>query len=480
MEINMVFVLPEIFLTVSVLLLMLMDIFTPDRNKNAVFMSLCAAVTVIAMLILLKEPAFKPEFAFNKFFRLDFLAVVSKFLILISTLFTVFLSRKFIEKFELKFKAEYYYTILMAALGGMLLVSANELATLFVSLEVMSISIYIVTAIFKNDYRGKEAALKYFILGSVGSGFLVFGFAILYALAGTTQIDTIKMNLAVNFSPAVLLAMAMVGAGFLFKVGIVPLHMWVPDVYEGAPTPVSSFMSSAVKLSAFIAFMRIFYPAFAKFLSSWEIPFEIFAAVTMVAGSLMALNQKNLKRMLAYSSIAHSGILLSAFLTASVSGTFSIIFYLSVYVFMNIAAFALISTLTGKGYIGENVEDWGGLFLKNPLLATIGIVVFLSLAGIPPFAGFFAKFYVILALVRADHIILALIVVLSSLISLYFYLKPVVFSFMREKSDLEVGMPSFEDLGVLILSSAVLIIFGILPSLLVKISVFSVASFLKT
>lgn len=477
MGLNIGLTLPELFLTVSVILLILVDIFTPERRKNTVFMVLASISIAVAVLLVGTEASVRAHTAFGGAFRLDFLASVSKLLILISALLSVLLSRSYIGKFELKFKAEYYYTILMASLGGMLLVSANELATLFVSLEVMSISVYILTAIFKGDYRGREAALKYFILGSLGSGFLVFGLAVLYALSGTTSIPIIQKQLIANFSPAVLLAMAMVGAGFLFKVGIVPFHMWVPDVYEGAPTPVSAFMSSAVKVSAFVAFMRLFYPAFANFLSHWDVPFEIFAAITMLAGSLMALNQRNIKRMLAYSSITHSGIILAAFLTASVSGTFSIVFYLSVYIFMNVAAFGFVSILTDKGYIGENVEDLGGLFKKNPLIAVLGLIIFMSLAGIPPFAGFFAKFYVILALVRANHTVLAVIAVISSLISLYFYLKPAVYSFMKAESSLKVEGFSLEDLGVLVVSSAVLIIFGVLPSFLVKVSVYSVASF---
>ena len=478
MELNLGLMLPEAFLLVSALLMIVIEFVIPDRQKNSFFSNLSIVIIVVTMFLVSGTASMKPSCAFNGFIKKDLMVVFSHLFLLISGIFAVLLSHNHIERFSLKSKGEYYYTLLFALLGGMLLVAANEFSTLFVSLEVMSISVYILVALFKNDYRGKEAALKYFIMGSVGAAILIYGFAILYGLTGITTYDGVSELVDKNVvTLALLFSMALVSVAFLFKTGAVPFHSWVIDVYHGAPAPVTAFMGAAVKLSSFVAFMRLFFPVFVSFAQNWTPAIELIAVVTMFTGALLALNQSNLKRMLACSAISHTGVILAAFVTVPLA-SFAVLFYLFVYVFMTLAAFGMISLLTTKGFKGENVEDWGGLYKKTPFLALSAVVIFMSLAGIPPFAGFWAKFYLLVALLREGFVTLALAVVLSSLISLYFYLKPLVYAFMKEESDLAVSY-NVRDYAVIGLSTLVILTVGFFPNLFVKFSLLGVISFVR-
>ncbi|GAB6076598.1 NADH-quinone oxidoreductase subunit N [Desulfurobacterium crinifex] len=479
MNLNLELMLPETFLLISALLMIVIDLVISDRQKNSFFSNLSIVVIVVTMFLISGTVSVKPSYAFNGFIKKDLMVVLSQLLLLISGIFAVLLSHNYIEKFSLKYKGEYYYTLLFALLGGMLLVAANEFSTLFVSLEVMSISVYILVALFKNDYRGKEAALKYFIMGSVGAAILVYGFAILYGLTGVTTYDGVSELVNKNgVTLALLFSIALVAVAFLFKTGAVPFHAWVPDVYHGAPTPITTFMGAAVKVASFVAFLRLFFPVFVSFAKDWTPAIELIAVVTMFAGALLALNQNNLKRMLAYSAVSHTGVILAAFVTVPALASFVVLFYLFVYVFMTLAAFGMISLLTTKGLKGENVEDWSGLYKKSPFLALSAVVIFMSLAGIPPLAGFWAKFYLLVALLREGFITLALAVVLSSLMSLYFYLKPLVYAFMKGESDLAVSY-NVRDYAVIGLSTLAILIIGFFPNLFVKFSLLGVISFVR-
>jgi NADH-quinone oxidoreductase subunit N len=479
MNLNLELMLPEGFLLISALLMIVIDLVISDRQKNSFFSNLSIVVIAITMLLTSKAVSIESHIAFNGFIKKDLMVILSQLLLLISGIFAVLLSHNYIEKFSLKYKGEYYYTLLFALLGGMLLVAANEFSTLFVSLEVMSISVYILVALFKNDYRGKEAALKYFIMGSVGAAILVYGFAILYGLTGVTTYNGVSELVSKNgVTLALLFSIALVAVAFLFKTGAVPFHMWVPDVYHGAPTPITAFMGATVKVASFVAFLRLFFPVFASFAKSWTPAIELIAVVTMFAGALLALNQSNLKRMLAYSAVSHTGVILAAFVTVPALASFVVLFYLFVYVFVTLAAFGIISLLTTKGLKGESAEDWGGLYKKSPFLALSAVVIFMSLAGIPPFAGFWAKFYLLTALLREGFITLALAVVLSSLMSLYFYLKPLVYAFMKGESDLAI-LYNVRDYVVIGLSTLAIVVIGFFPNLVVKFSLLGVISFVR-
>ena len=479
MELNLSLLLPEGFLLVSALVMLLVDLIVPDRRKNGLFSVVSFGVIAVTIFLVTSQVTVEPKHAFNGFIKKDAMVVISQVFILLCGLFSVLLSYSYVERFPLKYKGEYYYTLLFALLGGILLVEANELSTLFVSLEVMSISVYILIALFKEEERSLEAGLKYFVMGSIGAGVLVYGLAILYGLSGTTLYSGVSEVVSQShLTPALLLSVVLVAVAFLFKTGAVPFHGWVPDVYQGSATPVTAFMSAAVKLAAFVAFLRLFLPLFSSFAPNWTPAILTVAVVTMFAGALMALNQDNVKRMLAYSAVSHTGVILAAFVTVPALASFTVLFYLFIYVFMTVAAFGVVSLLTTKGFKGEEVQDWKGLLRRAPFLSFCIVVIFMSLAGIPPLAGFWAKFYVLLALVKEGFTLTALAVLLSSLLSLYVYLKPLVYVFMKEDSDEEVSFSS-ADYVVVAFTTLSILILGIFPKLVAELSLLSVASFIR-
>ncbi|RKQ63693.1 NADH dehydrogenase subunit N [Thermovibrio guaymasensis] len=478
MNLNISLFVPELFLVSSAILLILLDLFLPSRGKNGLFSTITFAVTCVAVVLVALYSPFSPQEAFNGFIKKDLLSALAQLLILFTLLLTVLVSYDYIEKFPTGYVGEFYYTLIFAALGGMLMVEANELATLFVSLEVMSISIYILMALFRGDYRGKEAALKYFILGSIGAAVIAYGFAVLYGITGSTLYPEVSSSLNSNFSVAALIGIALVLSGFLFKVGAVPFHGWMPDAYHGAPTPVTLFMGASVKVAVFVALLKLFFPVFLPAFERWDEAVLIFGLVSALFGAFAALEQENFKRMLAYSSISHAGVILTAVATLPALAVYSVFFYLFAYTFMTIAAFGIISLLTVKGFKGENLTEWRGLYGRSPFLALLSVVIFMALAGIPPLLGFWAKFYVLVALIKAGKVLPAVIVMLASLISLGFYLKPIVFAFMKEGR--EEGVPvGFSSYVAVFISSFILIILGLFPEVVSQASLVSLASFIK-
>ena len=477
MELNVKLLFPEFFVLAAAVTGILVDLLLPKRVKNGFFATFSVFVLFVAVFLVVFSSPFVPEEAFNGFVKKDLLTGFAQVLILFSSLIAVFVSYGFLKKFDTDYVGEFYYTLLFAVFGAMLMVSANELATLFVSLEVMSISVYVLSALFKRDYRGKEAALKYFIMGSVGAAVIVYGFALLYGISGSTNYEDLAGSISTLSFP-VLLALAFVISGFLFKLGAVPFHGWVPDVYHGAPTPVTLFMGAVVKVAAFVALLKLFYPVFLPLAQKWGEVFAVIGVVSAFVGALMALRQENVKRMLAYSAISHTGVVLAALVSVPAVAVFSVLFYLFAYAFMTVAAFGFISLLTEKGFKGENLSDWRNLYGKSPFLALSLVVIFMSLAGIPPLFGFWAKFYVLVALVKAGKVGIAVAILVASAISLYFYLRPVVYAFMKEG---EAVLPPIEpfEFGAVAVTVFFLILFGIFPELISQASLFALSSFLR-
>ncbi len=477
MELNVKLLFPEFFILSAAVLGILIDLLLPKRVKNRFFATFSVSVLFVSVFLVVFFSPFIPETAFNSFVKKDLLTGFSQILILFSSLIAVFVSYGFLKKFDTDYVGEFYYTLLFAVFGAMLMVSANELATLFVSLEVMSISVYILSALFRRDYRGKEAALKYFIMGSVGAAVIVYGFALLYGLSGSTLYEEVAKAISTLSFP-VLLSLALIISGFLFKLGAVPFHGWTPDVYHGAPTPVTLFMGAVVKIAAFVALLKLFYPVFLPLTQEWGEVFAVIGVVSAFAGALMALRQENVKRMLAYSAISHTGVVLTALVSVPAVSVFSVLFYLFAYAFMTVAAFGFISLLTEKGFKGENLSDWRNLYGKSPFLALSLIVIFMSLAGIPPLFGFWAKFYVLIALVKAGKVGIAVAILIASAISLYFYLRPVVYAFMKEGEAVLPPVEPFE-FGAVAVTVLFLIIFGLFPELISQASLFALSSFLR-
>ena len=331
---------------------------------------------------------------------------------------------------------EYYYIILFATVGMMVMASANDLLNFYVGLELMALAFYILVAFRIHETRSAEGALKYFVLGALSSGILLYGISFTYGFSGTTNLLEISRQ-AGNISsrdPFLLLALALVTVGFSFKVALFPFHIWAPDAYEGAPTPVTALLSVGSKAAAFAGFMRVFMVAFPAFQPQWSKLLWILSAATMVFGSVVAIAQKNMVRMLAYSSIAHAGVILIGLLVYNQSGISGILYYLLVYTFMNMGAFAVVTLCVSSSKRGEMISDYRGFASHRPVAAFALTVFLLSLAGVPPTGGFAAKFIILAAAIDAHYYWLAAIGVLASGIALFFYARVIFIMYMKTRS----------------------------------------------
>ena len=394
-------------------------------------------------------------------------------------LISIAISAPMIEREHLP-TGEYYALMLFALAGMMLMATATDLLVIFLALEVLSISVYVLTGIRRDSPTSTEAAFKYFLLGAFSSAFFLYGIAFAYGLTGSTRLDRIGAALAAQplaATPMQLLAVGLLLVGFAFKVSAVPFHMWTPDAYEGAPPAITGFMSTGVKAAAFAAFVRVFLSAFEPLHGEWAMVVWAVAASTMILGTVVGVAQTNVKRMLAYSSIAHGGYLLVALLSANDVGKGAVLFYLLSYAITNLGAFGVIVLLETTGSANDQISDYAGLWNERPWLAGLMTVFLLSLGGFPPMAGFIAKWYVFTAAVKAGYTGLAIIGVLTSVVSVFFYLRIVVMMFMTP-AEHPVQVPAVPKLaGAALLVSAILIFYlGILPTRVLDWAVASIST----
>ena len=363
---------------------------------------------------------------------------------------------------------EYYALMLFAIAGMMLMATASDLLIIFLALEVLSIAVYVLTGIRRDSAQASEAAFKYFLLGAFSSTFFLYGIAFTYGLTGSTHLDRVGSLIAAQAmapTPMQLLAVGFLLVGFAFKVSAVPFHMWTPDAYEGAPPAVTGFMSTGVKAAAFAAFARVFLTAFEPLRGDWGVILSVVAGATMIVGTVVGVAQSNVKRMLAYSSIAHGGYLLVALIAANDVGKGAVLFYLLTYAVTNLGAFGVIAVLDNGDRPNDRVSDYAGLWNEHPGLAALMTIFLLSLGGFPPMAGFIAKWYVFSAAVKAGDNALAIIGVLTSVVSVFFYLRIVVMMYMTSSSQ-PVRFPAVPKIASVALAVSAILIFylGILPT----------------
>ncbi len=395
--------------------------------------------------------------------RLDAFSAFAIGVIALASLLVCALSVTYLAELQIN-HGEYYALILLSAAGMMFLVAATDLMMLFIGLELMSIPIYVLAGFDRRKLDSNESALKYFLVGSFASALLLYGAALVYGTTGGLQYSVIREG----FSPENALAMTGLGlliVGFAFKVSAVPFHQWTPDVYQGAPTSVTAYMAVTVKVAAFMALLRLLLEAFGPLSGELTGLFWALAALTVVVGNVMAVIQDNLKRLLAYSSIAHAGYLLIGFVAGGEAGYTALLFYLLIYVFMNLGAFAVIVALANRGRDCEEIDDLAGLASTRPALAALLTLFVLSLAGIPGTAGFMGKFLVFSAAVQEGHVSLAIIGVLASVVSVYYYLRIPVAMYMREASDVSLRQTSSTlEIVVLGICAAAVLYFGLFPN----------------
>jgi NADH-quinone oxidoreductase subunit N len=458
--------LPEIILSIVGTLIMVLEPLTSEKNKGilakislaGLFAALWAAVVAYS----------NPGYAFQNMIVVDGFSTFFRVLVIIVGILAVFSSGQYLRR-EKAEAGEYHALILFSIVGQCIMATAAELMMVFIGLEISSIATYILAGYLRDDKRNNESALKYFLLGSFATAFLLYGIAWIYGLTGSTNLLEIHRQLSTReIAPSLNLAgtaAALMFVGFAFKVSAAPFQVWAPDVYQGAPAPVAAFMSAGPKAAAFAVFIRVYMTAFVSISNRWEPIVWFCALATMVVGNFAALTQSNIKRLLAYSSIAHAGYVLVAVTTHSEIGTAAAMFYLASYAFMNIGAFAVVTHIARKGERYVNVDDLAGLGTRQPGTAALLTIFLLSLIGVPLTGGFFAKFYVFKAALDGNLIWLTVLGLLNSAVAAYYYLRIIVVMYMHDSTD---STARLEPLGAgirtaLWISAVATIFLGVFP-----------------
>src|SRR5579871_809331 len=461
--------LPETILIAFATLLMLAEGFAGKRwSKGYAGMSVLGLGAALLAAFLAYQ---NPGPAFSGMLMADGFATFFRVLVIGVGILTVFASYRFLER-EGAETAEYHALILFSVAGQCVMVTATELIMIFIGLEISSIASYVLAGYLRDDKRNNESALKYFLLGSFATAFLLYGIAWIYGLTGSTSLVTIRSVLTSHdMTPSAFLvgfAAALIFVGLGFKVSAAPFQIWAPDVYQGAPTPISAFLSAGPKAAAFAVFLRIFMTAFAPIGPGWEPLVWLSALLSMTIGNFPALTQSNIKRLLAYSSIAHAGYVLVALAARSETGAAAAMFYLAAYALMNIGAFAVVSHLSGKGDRFVSVDDFAGLPTRQPVTAALLTIFLLSLIGVPLTAGFFGKFYIFKAALDSNLVWLSILGLLNSAVAAYYYLRILVVMYMHEPSEAATeAEPLTSGLAfALIVPALGILLLGIFPSAL--------------
>src|SRR5689334_2459213 len=425
-------IVPELELVVFGMFLLIFDLLIEDKRKLGL---LALAGIAISALFLYRLSSIETS-AYGGVLVVDQFANFFKLIFLIGAALSIALSLKYLD-IERENHGEYYALILFATMGMMFMAGAVDLVTLYIGLETMAIATYILVGFLRSNQKSNEASMKYFLLGAFSSGILLYGMSLLYGIAGSTRFDDIAAALSRRpvTDPISLLAMITLSAGMFFKVAAVPFHQWTPDAYEGAPTSITAFMSVAVKAASFAMMVRIFMIAIYPLRPQWVAIMAAVSVMTMTIGNIAAITQSNVKRLLAYSSISHAGYILIGFIAGNETGLTAVGLYLLIYTFTNIGAWTVIVALRRKDIIGEHIDDMAGLYFKHPAAAILMLIFLLSLAGIPPTAGFIGKYFLFAAAIETGHNVLAVIAVLNAAISLYFYFRIVVSMFMRDATE---------------------------------------------
>jgi NADH-quinone oxidoreductase subunit N len=458
---NISFFLPEIFLAVSILMTLMIGVFL--KNSYVLVTSIIYGIIITLILIILNSfdnsfKLFSDSFVSNPFTNFF------KILILIGTFFILIITQNFIKETKINY-FEYSLVLLLSVLGMFIMVSANDLILFYLGLELQSLSLYILASLDRDNLKSNEAGLKYFILSSLASGLLLYGCSILYGFSGSTNFEIIRLNTNTE-NVGTIFAMVFILVGLAFKVSAVPFHMWTPDVYEGAPSSVTSFFAVVPKIAGVAVFIRFMQIPFSEITEQWQ-PILIFISLaSMILGAVAAIGQSNIKRLIAYSSIGHIGFVLAGISTSTNLGYSSSIAYISVYVVMNLGMFACVFSMKRQGKYCENLNDLSGISKHHPILSISLLVILFSLAGIPPLAGFFAKFYIFIAVIESKMYTLAIIGLLSTVISAFYYLRIIKIIYFE---DTNKSFDQTKNLGIsttLFLSSLILVTFFLYPSFL--------------
>ena len=462
---NINFILPEIFISLSIMFLLLAGVF--KKNSSSLVFSLSIISLIISLGLIINFPTGQEFFLFNDSYKIDQLSIFMKIASILAGIFVLISSYNY-TKIEKISKIEYPILILCAILGMLVMIGSYDLIVFYIGLELQSLSLYVLAAFNRNSLKSSEAGLKYFVLSALSSGILLYGCSLIYGYSGSTNFNLISENIILSDYGNVF-GLVFILAGLAFKISAVPFHMWAPDVYEGSPTSVTLFFAIVPKIAALTVFIRFLYVPFLSLIDQWQTIIIFLSIASMIFGAIAAIGQKNIKRLIAYSSIGHMGYALAGLAVGTNSGIQNSIIYICIYVVMNLGIFCCLFMMKRNDQFFDNLDDLSGLSKNHPLISLSLLILLFSLAGIPPLAGFFAKFYIFISVIEKSMYFLAIVGLVSTVISAFYYLrviKIIYFDPPKEKYD-EV---KFIGLRIsLVLSTILVLLYFVYPSGLINL-----------
>tara|TARA_Y100000591_G_scaffold332919_1_gene372337 strand:- start:1326 stop:2744 length:1419 start_codon:yes stop_codon:yes gene_type:complete len=464
--INLELVLPEIFLSLSIMFLLILGVF--KKNSSNLVHSISLIILIVAAVITFNETiSVNKVLLFNNSIIVDYLSSFMKIVTLVSAFLVLVISSSYLKIYKI-FKIEYPILILSSVLGMMIMISSNDLIVFYMGLELQSLALYVLASFNRDELNSSEAGLKYFVLSALSSGLLLYGCSLIYGFTGSTNFNLIATQLnSENY--ALTFGIVFILVGLAFKISAVPFHMWAPDVYEGSPTSVTLFFTMVPKIAALTVFIRFLYIPFLNLFDQWQMILIFLSIASMLFGAIAAIGQTNLKRLIAYSSIGHVGYTLAGLATGTNDGIQSSVIYITIYVIMNLGLFSCLLMMKRDNKYYENIEDLSGLSKNHPLLSLSLLIILFSLAGIPPLAGFFAKFYIFKSVLEQSMYFLAIVGLLSTVVAAFYYLriiKIIYFDKEKEKYDTEHSMWLKFSLTV---STIIILLYFISPSQLIEV-----------
>ena len=452
---NLYFIIPELFISLSVMALLVLGVFKNNSSKIIFYFS--CLIILVSLAINLNINITQTIFLFNNSYLVDQLSLFIKSIILISAFFVMLCSYNYVRINNI-LKIEYPILILCSLLGMLVMISSNDLIVFYIGLELQSLALYVLASFNRDNILSSESGLKYFVLSALSSGLLLYGCSLIYGFSNSTNFNEISQNF--NFEYGVIFGMVFVIVGLAFKISAVPFHMWAPDVYQGSPTSVTVLFAILPKIAALTVFIKFLYGPFINLFEEWQAIIIFLSVASMILGAVAAIGQKNLKRLIAYSSISHMGYALAGLTTGTNQGIQSSIIYLIIYLIMNLAFFSCLFMLKRKDKFYENIEDLSGLSKKHPILALSFLIILFSLAGIPPLAGFFAKFYIFMAVIQKEMYFLAIVGLLATVIAAFYYLRVIkIIYFDPEQEKFDTSMSLGLKLTLILSTSAILMYF---------------------
>jgi NADH-quinone oxidoreductase subunit N len=464
--VNLSFIIPEIFISLSVMFLLILGVF--KKNSFELIHNLSIIVLLITGVIVFNETLdIEKILLFNGSVVIDYLSSFMKIITLLAAFIVLAISKNYLDNFKIS-KIEYPILILSSVLGMMVMISSNDLIVFYMGLELQSLALYVLATFNRNNLKSSEAGLKYFVLSALSSGLLLYGCSLIYGFSGSTNFEIIASQLDSN-EYALTFGIVFILVGLAFKISAVPFHMWAPDVYEGSPTTVTLFFTMVPKIAALTVFIRFLYVPFLELIDQWQMILIFLSIASMLLGAIAAIGQKNIKRLIAYSSIGHIGYALAGVASASNDGIQSSVIYLTIYIVMNLGLFSCLLMLRRNDNYYESIDDLSGLSKNHPILSFSLLVILFSLAGIPPLAGFFAKFYIFKAVIEQSMYFLAIVGLLSTVIAAFYYLRIIkIIYFDPEKEKYDQDHNPWLKFS-LILSTLLILFYFISPSQLVEV-----------